>query len=212
MKVDIRHFNAMLASGLAYYALEDYATATEKFEDLLSFYPGNRSARLYLAHSLLNRGSVEQSKNLFAQIVSDDPTNVSALIGQGKAEFLAGNRFAATESFKKALALQPQNQSLRESLAALEASNVEYIRAAEAERKQRIKSALNNAIAEASAISARARAIAEASQPSEGLSAAQRMSWFELTASPELVPDARGSRTDRGRSGKDRVDRYRFVK
>ncbi|MEJ2718984.1 MAG: tetratricopeptide repeat protein, partial [Deltaproteobacteria bacterium] len=161
LMVNPRHYRSLLASGAVHYSKGDYRKAARRFEELVAFYPKDTRARVQLGHAELALGSIEEAKNVFRKILIDEPNNVSALIGLGRAEYLAGDRFTALDTFKKALALQPKNRSLAETVARLEDANKEYLRASEEERRLRVKSAVNNAIAGATLQAARMRAQAE---------------------------------------------------
>jgi tetratricopeptide (TPR) repeat protein len=143
-----RHFNALLARAELYFSKADYRQAADAFRDLLAFFPKDRRARLHLGEALLKMGSAEKAKDVFRKLLILDPDNVAALIGLGRAEFQAGNRFAAVETLKKAAGLDPKNESIHTSIETFQNANREYLKMAEEARRMRIKSALNNSIAE----------------------------------------------------------------
>ena len=209
LSVDPRHYRSLLASGAVHYSKSDYQKAVRRFEELVAFYPRDARARVQLGHAKLALGSIEEAKNIFRMILIDEPDNVSALIGLGRAEYLGGNRFTAVDTFKKALALQPGSRSLQETIARLEDANREYLRASEEERRLRVMSALNNAIADAALQAARMRAQAEVA----GHSQRSRLdAETALLTTMYGTPDTRdplGSRAERGRSGKQRLDERR---
>lgn len=173
-------YKALLAVGTVYYALQDYAKAAKQYETLLIFYPGDLKARLYLAWCKLHLGSVGEAKNALELYLAEQPNDVSAMIGLGWADYLSGNTFTAIDRLKKALALQPGNKSLAATVDRLERAGQEQLRAEAKEKRFRLMSDLNNAIAEASV--ARSLALAGESAPSASgeMSPAQKMALYDL--------------------------------
>lgn len=167
LTVDPNYYKAIFAAGRAHFGLKNYAEAARMFESALAFQPASLKTRLYLADSRARMGRVETAKSEYRRILEHHPDNVTALIGLGRAEFMSGNRFAAVETFKKALKLQPSNRSLRASIERLENSNLEYIKMSEELRRREVISALNNAIAEDAAQQARLREEAAARKRAE---------------------------------------------
>lgn len=209
LSINPRHYRSLLASGAVHYSRSDYQKAVRRFEELAALYPKDVRARVQLGHAELALGSIDQAKNIFRQILIEQPDNVSALIGLGRAEYLAGNRFTAADTLKKALALQPGNRSLEETIARLDNANREYLRASEEERGLRIKSMLNNAIADASLQAARARAQAELEEQSQRTPLDAESALLNIMYRQPVTRNLRGSRAIRGRSGKQREDEMR---
>lgn len=173
-------YKALFAVGTVYYTLQEYSKAAKQYETLLIFYPGDLKARLYLAWCKLNLGSVEEAKNALELYLAEQPNDVSAMIGLGWADYHSGNIFTAIDRLKKALALQPDNRSLAMTVDRLERVGQENLRAQEQEKRFKIMSDLNNAIAEASV--ARSLALAGESAPaaSANLTPTQKMALFDL--------------------------------
>jgi len=173
-------YKALLAVGTVYYTLQEYSKAAKQYETLLIFYPGDLKARLYLAWCKLNLGQVEEAKNTLELYHAEQPNDVSAMIGLGWAEYLSGNIFTAIDRLKKALALQPDNRSLALGVDRLERLGQENLRAQEQEKRFRMMSDLNNAIAEASV--ARSIALAGETGPpaASNMTPTQKMALFDL--------------------------------
>lgn len=163
---DPSYAKAMFAAGQVHFDLKDYTKAATMFESVLAFQGRDVRVRLYLARSWEGMGQVEKAKNEYRRILEYFPESVSALIGLGRAEFLSGNRFAAVQTFKQALKLQPSNKSLRVSIERLENANLEYLKMSEELRRREVISAVNNAIAEDAAYQDRLRAEAAARRSS----------------------------------------------
>lgn len=206
LSVDPQHYRSLLASGAVHYSRSDYQNAVRRFEELVALYPKDATARIQLGHAQLALGSIDEAKNIFRKILIDEPRNVSALIGLGRAEYLSGNRFTAVDTFKKALALQPGNRSLEETIARLEDANREYLRVSEEERRLRVKSALNNAIADATLRAARMRAQAQEAGRYRRTPLDAETALLTTMYGTPVTRDPLGSRALRGRSGKHRMD------
>jgi len=189
LTLDPKSYKALLASGTVYYAMKDYRKAAQRYELLLGFYPDNLKARLYLAFCRLHLGSAEKARTALELILADHPRDVAATIGLGWAEYLAGNRFTAVDYFKKALALQPDNQSLGITISRLEAANREALKEEQQEKQFGLMSDLNNCIAEAAILRARRRGLAEMMGAFGERSSVEKMAlldtWQELKADPD---------------------------
>jgi tetratricopeptide (TPR) repeat protein len=215
-----RHYKALFARAGLYFTKADYQKAARSFEDLLLFYPKDIRARLYLGEALLHLGSAQRAKDIFRKIVVDDPRNITALVGLGRAEYKTGNRFAAVETLKKASALDPRNESIKDSIAAFQSANREYLKRSEEARGQRLKSALNNSIAESTA-KVRSELLKARRSRAKDEEAAMLRRQMVLGATGEAEAEGldegrRGSRASRGQSGKLRYDerpqRYPYPK
>lgn len=160
-----RDYGALVGGGLALYASDKFEEAEKRFQTAVQYYPEDVNARLYLGYTNLKLGKFDEAKKEFRLALTRDPDNVSALVGLGNAEYNVGNRFAALDNFKKAEKLQPGNLALRDTIAGIERSNQVYIKETEEVRRYRIKSALNNSIAEAAQKDAEAAAQMQASRP-----------------------------------------------
>lgn len=180
LEQDPANYRALYASATAYYAMGEYTKARAQFEKLLTLYPDNGRIPLYIAFCQLHLGEVAQAKAALERIVVDRPTDVAALIGLGWAEFLSGNRFTAISYFKKALAQQPNNQVLAGTVSRLESTNKEYLKARKEAEQWRLSSELNNAIAQASIVRARARAARSAMSVPVERSPVEKMALLDL--------------------------------
>jgi tetratricopeptide (TPR) repeat protein len=149
LALDPRHYRALLGSGAVLNAKGDLLKAVKRFQGLVAMYPNDVKGRLYLGRAQLSAGQVEDARNIFRRILVDQPNSVQALIGLSRAEYTAGNRFTAVEYLKKASALQPSNQALKDAIKTLEVANREFIRLSEEAKRQRIRNSLESAIAEA---------------------------------------------------------------
>jgi len=203
LMLDTRHFKALLAQGAVHYSRGDYRQAVRPFKRLAAFYPDSKKARLYLGHTRLALGKIAGARKAFRRVLIDSPNNVPALIGLGRAEYRAGNRFAAVDTLKKALALQPDNKSLKTTIGDLEIRNRKYLRIAEKERRQRLKMALNNAVAEASIAASRKKVSVCRGAGCRSLQ--DQMVLGDLMDSESGEDHRRGSDRHRGRSGKDQL-------
>ncbi|MFH0824016.1 MAG: hypothetical protein V2B18_14795 [Pseudomonadota bacterium] len=150
LSIDPKYQKAIFAKGIAFMTLADYGKAIDQFDAFLVQSPGNVNARLKRAFCRLNMGDVEQAKGEFIGILGERPNLVPALIGQGSAEYMLGQRFTGVYFLKKALELQPDNRSLKEKIDRLEEYNLDHLQAEEADKEWRLVNALNNAFAEAS--------------------------------------------------------------
>lgn len=185
LEQDPTNYNALFAGATAYYAMGDYQKARARFEKILTLYPDEGRVPLYLAFCQLHLGAVSQAKATLERIVVNKPDDVEAIIGLGWAEYLSGNRFTAISYFKKALALQPENSVLAETVSRFENTNKEYLEAQKEEEQWRLTSDLNNAIAAASIVRARARrAQAEMSSLADR-SPVEKMALLDLMSVPE---------------------------
>jgi tetratricopeptide (TPR) repeat protein len=202
LQEDPRNYGALMGSGMVYYSKGAYEKAVQRFNGALAFYPDDVKARLSLGRCFLSLGEAEKARSVFLKIVVDDPTNVTALIGLGEAEDQVGNRFTAVDYLKKALALQPGNKSLSHTIDLMERANRAYLRDEEEQKRQGIKSALNNAIAESNVT--RSQAAAQGSGAPTGDSNRAAAELFDLLITPpsDVRDYGPGSRTIRGQSGK----------
>lgn len=180
LEQDPTNYKALFAGATAYYAMGDYKNAQARFEKLLTFYPDKGKVPLYLAYCQLHLGQVAEAKAALERIVVDRPKDVAAMIGLGWAEYLSGNRFTAISYLKKALALQPDNKVLAGAVSRLESTNEEYLKAREEARQWRLSSDLNNAIAQASLVRARARAAQRAMSVPVDRSPVEKMALLDL--------------------------------
>jgi tetratricopeptide (TPR) repeat protein len=205
---DPKNYRALKAAGMAYYALGDYSKAAETLRILLSYYPDDTGSAVYLAYCNLRLGKVEQAADALQLILVNQPRNVAAMIGLGWAQYLMGNRLLAIDQFKKALALQPNNKTLQTTVARMQDSVQQYLKNKEAQRNYDIMSDLNNTIAEAHVLAARAQGILQARQASQSGEAMRKlMVLSDLMGGGGAEPDHRGSRAVRGVVGKENFDR-----
>jgi tetratricopeptide (TPR) repeat protein len=198
---------ALKAAGAAYYALGEYEKAAQKIRLLLSFSPDDRMAAVYLAYCNLHLGRTEQARDALQLILLNQPKDVAAIIGLGWAQYLAGNRLIAIEQFKKALALQPGNKTLRSTVERMEDSVPQYLKDKEAQRRYKVMSDLNNTIAEARVIDARRRGVLKPRQADRSVEAMGKLMVLGDILDGGYEPDHRGSRAVRGRAGKNDFDR-----
>ncbi|MEW6532950.1 MAG: tetratricopeptide repeat protein [Thermodesulfobacteriota bacterium] len=143
---DMTHHGAMFGLGSAYYQMGRYPEATKALEDVLAFYPDDVAARTLLAEIQLTRGQLEDARKNFNEVLSVRPDFVAALVGLGKTEYFLGNRFAGEKYLKDALARDPNNPYLQQTVRMTEEANREYLREEEAERRQKLLQAFNEAV------------------------------------------------------------------
>jgi tetratricopeptide (TPR) repeat protein len=113
LSVDLQHHTAMRAQAVALYQLGENRKAEGALRDLVALYPDDTKAQLLLARMELASGLVDQAKRRLVLITDKDPKNVSAIVGLGQAEYLAGNCYAGTDLLHKAMDLNPSNPRIR---------------------------------------------------------------------------------------------------
>jgi tetratricopeptide (TPR) repeat protein len=143
---DMTHHGAMFGLGSAYYQLSKYPEAIAALEDVLAFYPDDIAARTLLAEIQLTRGMLDDARKNFNEALAARPDFVAALVGLGKTEYFLGNRFAGEKYLKDALARDPNNAYLQQTVRMTEEANREYLREEEAERRQKLLQAFNEAV------------------------------------------------------------------
>ena len=104
----------------AYQKSGDYEEAVQVYRHAVKVNDQDLTVRLALAHSLMHNGQVIAAENELNRILQIDPNHVPSLILLGEA-FAANdqwyNQMQAQGPWKKALALEPQNQQVRQLLA-----------------------------------------------------------------------------------------------
>jgi predicted Zn-dependent protease len=143
---DMTHHGAMFGLGSTYYQLGKYPEATAALEDVLAFYPDDIAARTLLAEIQLTRGMLEDARKNFNEVLAVRPDFVAALVGLGKTEYFLGNRFSGEKYLKDALARDPNNPYLQQIVRMTQEANREYLREEEAERRQKLLQAFNEAV------------------------------------------------------------------
>ena len=86
------------------------------FKALAELYPDDVRAQAYLARIALHTGEFEHAKICFLKYLVKYPTDPSALIGLGRAEYLSGNCKAGSYYFAQALASKPGNAKVAEKV------------------------------------------------------------------------------------------------
>lgn len=109
-----RHHRALYAAGVASYGLGDYGGAEKTFKAMAELYPRDVRAHLYLARIALHTGEWEHAKIGFLKYLVKHPTDTSALIGLGRAEYLSGSCKAGSYYFDQALASKPGDAKVEE--------------------------------------------------------------------------------------------------
>jgi tetratricopeptide (TPR) repeat protein len=146
---DWEHCRAMYGKGRVLFSSAKYVEARKTLEDLVAFCPGERQGQLLLGYAQLASGVPREARKTFLKLWETNPRNVSALIGLGRAEYRCGNPLAGEQYLKKALSLQPKNRILQKLVRKMEKDNREYLKAQEAEKRQRLLNEFNLAVSEA---------------------------------------------------------------
>lgn len=167
LKASPKRYEAMFNTGLVYYAQGDFRRAVRSFRNLLDAYPNSAPAQLYVAKSQLKLGQADEAKSTLRDLLSNKKDYLPAMIDLGRAEYQSGNLFSALDIFKRALALQPDNQELATTVKYLEEAGRQEIKMSELEARRRQRNLLDSAIA------------AEASTPAGSYEGVQRLSKQE---------------------------------
>ncbi|MEJ2717598.1 MAG: tetratricopeptide repeat protein [Deltaproteobacteria bacterium] len=143
------HCGAMYGKGRVLFSTAKYAKARKTLEELVAFCPGEWRGRLLLGYAELASGVPREARKTFLNLSEMNPGNVSALVGLGYAEYYCGNPLAGEQYLKKALTLQPKNKVLQRLVQRMEQDNREYLRAQEAQERQRLVNEFNLAVSRA---------------------------------------------------------------
>lgn len=159
------NYSALFWMGYLHYKAGNYRKAADDFNLLAQFYPNDIRARLYLGNARMQLNRLGDAKMAFNDVLSLDSENVPALIGLGWAEYLDGKTFTAVSELKKALALNPDNRSLKRSIDQLETLNDQLLKEEAEERKRQVMSLVGQAMAEAAEARRRAEAATGKKKP-----------------------------------------------
>jgi tetratricopeptide (TPR) repeat protein len=106
------------------FELIDYLAMHDDKQDLLAELlavqdqaPADRTTSLRIGRLFLAAGSPARAGDVYRGILRDNPRNVDALVGLGKAAFAAANYRAAQREFSTALRLDSENREAAEHLA-----------------------------------------------------------------------------------------------
>jgi tetratricopeptide (TPR) repeat protein len=146
---DWEHCRAMYGKGRVLFSTGKYAEAAKTLEELVAFCPGERQGQLLLGYAQLAADAPREARKTFLKLSESNPRDVSALIGLGYAEYYCGNPLAGEQYLKKALGFQPENRVLQRLVRKMEQDNRDYLRAQEAEKRQRLVHEFNRAVSEA---------------------------------------------------------------
>jgi tetratricopeptide (TPR) repeat protein len=94
--------------GLALQRLARYADAAVRFEEALQRSPDYLPARVNLAESLLEAGSLDRAKPLFEALRREPPAEPAAELGLGRIAAAAGSNPDAVTHLERAVALFPE--------------------------------------------------------------------------------------------------------
>jgi len=94
-----------------------HAEAARTFRRALRLDPAYLPARLKWAESLLDSGEVQESKNVYSDIIDELPGTAEAYFGLGRVAVVHGDPAAAQEFFRKACELFPTYGPARYALA-----------------------------------------------------------------------------------------------
>ena len=93
--------------GISLAKLGRGAEAAEAFRECIRRDEGYRPARQRLAAVLLAGDEIDLGRNVFRELVAEDPSDARALLGLGKAEAAAGQLGAAVRHLRRAVELAP---------------------------------------------------------------------------------------------------------
>jgi tetratricopeptide (TPR) repeat protein len=109
LKRDPRNPKLLGALGDAYYSLRHFPEAISAYEKMLALNPNNNSIKINLANSYLSNGNEVKSRELFLEVLNNDPKNSQALAGIGRLEALLGHFNDAEQLYKHSLNIYPYN-------------------------------------------------------------------------------------------------------
>lgn len=121
------HFKSLFAAAKLLYKQEEYEKAILRFETMTKYYPKDPPALIYMGFAKLKLGQYRDARADFLTALESNPDSALALIGAGQAEQTLGNGFTANEYYKRALAIRPDDEDLRETIAQLSSDNQESL-------------------------------------------------------------------------------------
>jgi tetratricopeptide (TPR) repeat protein len=103
----------------------DAASASRRYQKLLSRRPGFAPAQTGLAYARLRAGRLQEAAAAFASVLAARPQDLSALVGAGSAAFRGGDLDGAVALYRSAQAAAPDDALVRRRLAALKLQAME---------------------------------------------------------------------------------------
>ncbi len=198
------HFDSLFAAAKLLYTEGEYQKAVLRFDKMTKYYPKDPPALIYMGFAQLKLGKYRDARANFLTALSSNPDSALALIGAGQAEQTLGNGFTANEYYKRALALRPEDEELKETIAQLSSDNQRSIEASQRAEEQMKANRLN--LSGSSSYTATGRAPRTQTGAVAKNRAVEAQMFFDIMG---MNPPSSGRRLNRsgarGQSGKSRL-------
>ncbi len=110
LSINPNYREAVVGLAEAYYTLEEYSTALRFAQRARELGPGSTELRNMEARIRLARGDIEVARNLYLEVLREEPNNLEARLGVAQLALAEGNSAEAARELERLLRRSPENR------------------------------------------------------------------------------------------------------